>query len=262
MEKITRFEVTEALFKLAGSHDCSEINYFPGVYGLVYAMSFGGCGRTGTEINGKIRELGLLNKQGLIIAGINPVFYPFIITGIHKSIIFGGMKYTDKLIVLARMALSASGYYDEDEWLKFYNKVYLSLSGIADGSTNPEHYPVLLTLISDGINCNGKENVYKCKVLATLGDLEKYDEIRYTGTGKAPGLLYAIDKDLEYVSKKFGFDRKLEEYKGALERKISQMISYYITGKFMKESYDEYVKEKRVVPVLLLNRNINRGQII
>jgi hypothetical protein len=266
MEKGTMFKLDKAYSEFGSSTDCSKVDRFPWIYRLVYSLSFGGCGVPRGELEDELRDIESLSTSETELLGINVLTYPFILIGIHKSLIFGGMKYTERLVVLGRKALLTAGYHGVEEWLEFYNRLYLVLKGITDA----ESYTDALTLVSDGVKCEGEMGNYKCKVLATLGDLERYDEIRDVGVRRKSYLYHAIDKDLKYISKKFDFDKKLEKYKKALERydvskpSLVSSVAYYVTGSFLNKTFNDYVEEKRkevikrerVVPVpLLLNGN-------
>jgi hypothetical protein len=272
MEKGIMFKLTKAYSEFGSSTDCSKLEQFPGIYRLIYTLSFGGCGVPEDEMENKLENIGSLSTSEITLLGINTLAYPFILIGIHKSILYGGMKYTGRLIVLGRRALLTVGYSNPEEWLEFYNGLYITLRG----KTDTESYTSMFALVSDGmlfsdgIKCEEEKGSYKCKVLATLGDLERYEEIRDAPVRRKSYLYYAIDKDLEYISKKFDFDEKLEKYKKALEKydinkpSLVSSVMYYITGSFLKKTFTDYVKEKRegivkrrrVVPVpLLLNEN-------
>lgn len=266
MEKGTMFKLTEAYSEFGRSTDCSKLDRFPGVYRLIYTLSLGGCGVPEEKIEDELQKIESLSTSEIMLLGIDMLTYPFILIGIHKSILYGGMKYTGRLIVLGRRALLTAGYSNPEEWLEFYNGLYLVLNGVI----NTEYYPIALSLFSDGIRCEEEKGSYKCKVLATLGDLERYGEIRDAPVRRKSYLYYAIDKDLEYISKKFDFDEKLERYKKALEKydinkpSFVSSVMYYITGSFLKKTFDDYIKEKRkeivrrerAVPVpLLLNKD-------
>jgi len=272
MEKGTMFKLSKAYSEFGSSTDCSKIEQFPGVYRLIYTLSFGGCGVPEEKIEDELQKIESLSTSEIMLLGINTLTYPFILIGIHKSILYGRMKYTWRLIVLGRRALLTAGYSNPEEWLEFYNGLYLTLRD----KTDTESYTSMFALISDGIlfsdgiKCEEEKGSYKCKVLATLGDLERYEEIRDAPVRRKSYLYYAIDKDLEFISKKFDFDEKLERYKKALEKYdinkpgLASSVMYYVTGSFLKKTFTDYVKEKRkeivererVVPVpLLLNKD-------
>lgn len=267
MEKGAVFELDKAYSEFGSSTDCSKLDRFPGAYRLIYTLSFGGCGVPEDEIENKLRNIESLTTSEIVLLGIDMLTYPFILIGIHKSMLYGGMKYTGRLIVLGRRVLFNAGYHDIEEWLEFYDGLYRVLNGVI----NTEYYPIALMLFSDGIKCEGEMGNYKCKVLATLGDLEKYEEIRDTGVRKRSYLYHAIDKDLEYISKKFNFDERLEKYRKALKKydpdkpSLTSSVMYYITGSFINKTFNDYVKEKRketvkrkrVVPVPSLLNEIN-----
>jgi len=234
------------------SHSCKGVDKYPGIYGLVSSMSFGGCGLS--DITDRIKEIKSLSASGLYLMGVNSVTFPFIMIGIQKSIIYGGMRYTDELIKLAETVLVNNNVTDYG-WVDFYKELYQQLRDVAYGIISKEFYPEIIISISDRIKCEGKDGIYMCKVIATLGDLAKYKEVEFSGTERGISLYHAIDKDLDYVSRKFKFASKLDEYEKALNKDKTSLISYYLTGKFLKEPYNEYVDEKRVIPVLhLLNK--------
>ena len=266
------FKLTDAYSEFGRSTDCSKLDRFPGVYRLIYTLSFGGCGVPEEEIENELQKIESLSTSDVMLLGIDMLTYPFILIGIHKSIIYGKMKYTGRLIALGKRALFTAGYFNPEEWLEFYNGSYLILRGITDTKSYTDNFALISDgiLFSDGINCEEEKGSYKCKVLAVLGDLERYGEIRDAPVRRKSYLYYAIDKDLKYVSKKFDFDKKLEKYKKALEKydinkpSLVSSVMYYVTGSFLKKTFNDYVKEKRkgivkrmrVVPVpFLLNDN-------
>ncbi|MCI4409702.1 MAG: hypothetical protein JHC26_11475 [Thermofilum sp.] len=215
------FKVSDAYKNFIKSRNCYRRNLFPGVYRLVFASAFGGCGLNKDDINQEFKRIMMFDPNEMMIAGVNPITYPFILIGVHKSIIYGNMRYTDKLIAIAKKILNDFKIF-HDEWLNFYENIYNKLYDIVKNKDESSYIQVVNSL-SRSIVCNGKRNKYKCKVLAILGDLQKYNEIRNEKTSRGHKLSSAIDSDLRYISKKFGYNDKLEEYKNdpaSLEGKI------------------------------------------
>jgi len=156
-----------------------------------------------------------LDRNELLLLGINAITYPFLLIAIHKSIIYGNMEYTDKLIKIAKNTINNTEVFNED-WLNFYEKVYNELSNIVKNTKDKDSYSKVIKSLSQQVACNDTISKYKCKVLAILGDLQKYDEIRNEKESKESKLYHAIDSDLDYISRKFKYSDKLETYKNAL----------------------------------------------
>jgi len=212
-----------------------------------------------------------LHPTELIILGISTATYPILLVAIHKSIIYGNMEFTGKLIGIAKKIASDSEASDET-WLNFYEKIYNELHNVVRKSKSRKSYSQAIRALSDQIQCDSIINKYKCKILAILGDLEKYDEIRYEDVDRGLSLYHAIDSDLEYISQKFNFIDKLEAYKNALVNKdkmdfqsknVMAFLSYFVSRALFRKTWDEYledlnrkiIEKRRIIPTLLL---INR----
>jgi hypothetical protein len=156
-----------------------------------------------------------LDPNELLLLGINATTYTFLLIAIHKSIIYGNMEYTDKLINIARRVINNTEVFNED-WLNFYEKVYNELYNIVKNTKDKDSYSQVIKSLSQQVACNDTISKYKCKALAILGDLQKYDEIRNEKESKESNLYHAIDSDLNYISRKFGYNDKLKTYKNAL----------------------------------------------
>ena len=219
----------------------------------------------------ELTKIESLHPTELIILGVNTATYPFLLVAIHKSIIYGNMEFTDKLIEIAKKIASDSEASDE-VWLNFYEKIYNELYNVVRKSRSKKSYSQAVRALSDQIQCDGIINKHKCKILAILGDLEKYDEIQYEDVDEGLSLYHAIDSDLKYISKKFNFIDKLEAYKNALVNKdkmnfpsknVMTFLSYFVSGALFRKTWDEYledlnrkiVEKRRIIPTLLL---INR----
>lgn len=209
------FKLPAAYKNFINARGCTKINSYPGVYQLIFALAFGGCGLNKDTIDQDLQKIMSLDRDELLLLGINAVTYPFLLIAIHKSIIYGKMEYTDKLINIARRVINNSGVFYED-WLYFYEKVYNELSNIVKNTKDKDSYSQAIKLLSQQVACNDTISKYKCKVLALLGDLQKYDEIRDEKESKESKLYRAIDSDLNYISREFEYDDKLETYKNAL----------------------------------------------
>jgi hypothetical protein len=178
------------------------------------------------------------------------------------------MEFTDKLIGIAKKIVGYSEASDE-VWLNFYEKIYNELHNVVRKSKSRKSYSQAVRALSDQIQCDSIINKYKCKILAILGDLEKYDEIRYEKADDGLSLYHAIDSDLKYISKKFNFVDKLETYRNTLmnendanvrSKGVPLFLSYFFSGAVFRKSWDEYledrkrkiIEKKRVVPTILL----------
>jgi hypothetical protein len=214
--------ISERFFKLSAAYKnfinargCPKINSYPGVFQLISALAFGGCGLNKDTLNQDLQKIMSLDRDELLLLGINAVTYPFLLIAIHKSIIYGKMEYTDELINIARRVINNSEVFYED-WLYFYEKVYNELSNIVKNTKDKDSYSQAIKLLSQQVACNDTISKYKCKVIAILGDLQKYDEIRDEKESKESELYRTIDSDLNYISREFEYDDKLETYKNAL----------------------------------------------
>ena len=196
------------------AHDCSKLVIFSNIYKIIYASAFGGCGLVESEI--KI----MLDANDLAHSGINSIIYPFLLIAIHKSVVYGKMRYTGMLIQLAKKVITQDRLYEE--FVNFYEKIY-GLLYTSVVSNDEKEYTQAITRLSREV-CHGKSVVsyYKCKVLATLGDLEKYDRVRKYWYREDDYLFQAIDHDLEYIAKKFGFEAKLY---GKLNRILYKLVT-------------------------------------
>jgi hypothetical protein len=209
------FNLSTAYKNFISAHDCTKINSYPGVYQLIFALAFGGCGLNKDTLNQDLQKIMSLDRNELLLLGINAITYPFLLIAIHKSIIYGNMEYTDKLIKIAKNTINNTEVFNED-WLNFYEKVYNELSNIVKNTKDKDSYSQVIKSLSQQVACNDTISKYKCKVLAILGDLQKYDEIRNEKESKESKLYRAIDSDLNYISRKFKYSDKLETYKNAL----------------------------------------------
>jgi len=209
------FNLSTAYKNFISAHDCTKINSYPGVYQLIFALAFGGCGLNKDTLNQDLQKIMSLDRNELLLLGINAITYPFLLIAIHKSIIYGNMEYTDKLIKIVRRVINDTEVFNED-WLNFYEKVYNELSNIVKNTKDKDSYSQVIKSLSQQVACNDTISKYKCKVLAILGDLQKYDEIRNEKESKESKLYHAIDSDLDYISRKFKYSDKLETYKNAL----------------------------------------------
>jgi hypothetical protein len=180
-----------------------------------------------------------LSPKGFELLGFDPTTYPFLLIGIHKSIIYGKMLYTNKLISIAKRILNNSGTENEG-WLDFYEKIYTNLRGVINNTKDKELYAKTIVSLSEQVSCEeGIEGKYKCKVLAILGDLQKYDEIRYEKVSKGLNLRNAIDSDLEYISSIFDYNEKLKLFKNNSTKNKNEISSLLDL-------------EDRIIPILLL----------
>ena len=209
------FKLSTAYMNFISAHDCTKINSFPGVYQLIFALAFGGCGLNKDTLNQDLQKIMSLNSNDLFLLGINPITYPFLLIAIHKSIIYGKMEYTDQLINIAKRIINHLEVLNED-WLNFYEDIYRQLYTIVKNTKDKDSYSRAIKLLSQQVACNDTISKYKCKVLAILGDLQKYDEIRDEKESRKSYLYRAIDSDLNYISREFKYDDKLETYKNAL----------------------------------------------
>jgi len=223
------FNLSTAYKNFATARDCSKINSYPKVYQLIFALAFGGCNLDKNTLNQSLQNIMSLDPNELLLLGINATTYPFLLIAIHKSIIYGNMEYTDKLINIARKVINNTEVFNND-WINFYEKVYNEMHDIVKNRKDKDHYSQILKMLSQQVTCNDTISKYKCKVLAILGDLQKYDDIRSEKEGRTIALYYAIDSDLNYVSKKFGYDDKLKTYKKAIVSgsKVKWLIDFQI----------------------------------
>jgi hypothetical protein len=203
--------ISEPFFNLStpyenfiNAQDCPKINSYPEVYRSIVALAFGGCGLNMP-----------LDPNESLLSEINAATYPFLLIAIHKSIIYGKMEYTDKLINIAKKTINSIEGSNE-EWLNFYEKIYNMLYNIVKITKDENSYSQVIKSLSQQVACNDTISKYKCKVLAILGDLQKYDEIRNEKVNKGLSLYHAIDSDLKYISRRFKYDDKLKTYKNAL----------------------------------------------
>lgn len=208
------FKLSTAYKNFISAHDCTKINSYPGVYQLIFALAFGGCGLNKDTLNQDLQKIMSLDRNELLLLGINATTHPFLLIAIHKSIIYGNMEYTDKLIHIAKKTTDNTEVFYED-WLNFYEKVYNELANIVKNTKDKDSYSQIIKSLSEQVACNDTISKYKCKVLAILGDLQKYDEIRNEKESKESKLYRAIDSDLDYISRKFKYNDKLETYKNA-----------------------------------------------
>jgi hypothetical protein len=262
------FDIRIAYRNFISARDCSKINSYLGIYRIFFASAFGGCKLHRDIIRYELAKIESLDPTELIILGVNTATYPFLLIAIHKSIIYGNMEFTDKLIEIAKKIAGDSKASDE-AWLNFYEKIYNELHNVVRKSKSKKSYSQVVRALSDQIQCDGVVNKYKCKILAILGDLEKYDEIRYEKADDGLSLYHTIDSDLEYISKKFDFINKLKTYRNSLmnenEAKVRSkgvpiFLSYFFSGAIFRKSWDEYwedrkrkiIEKKRVVPTILL----------
>ena len=209
------FKLSTAYKNFISAHDCTKINSFPGVYQLIFALAFGGCGLNKDTLNQDLQKITSLNPNELFLLGINAITYPFLLIAIHKSIIYGKMEYTDELINIVKRVINNTEVFWEG-WLYFYEKVYNELSNIVRNRKDKDSYSQVIKSLSRQVACNDTIGKYKCKVIAILGDLLKYEEIRCEKVNKGLSFYHAIDSDLNYISREFKYDDKLETYKNAL----------------------------------------------
>jgi hypothetical protein len=180
-----------------------------------------------------------LSPNEFELLGFDPITYPFLLIGIHKSIIYGKMLYTDKLISIAKRILNNSGTENEG-WLVFYEKIYTNLRDVINNAKDKELYAKTIASLSEQVSCKeGIEGKYKCKVLAILGDLRKFDEIRYEKVNRGLNLYNAIDSDLKHISSIFDYNEKLKLFKNNLTKNKNEFGSLLDL-------------EDRVIPILLL----------
>jgi hypothetical protein len=265
------FDIATAYKNFISARDCSKINSYLGIYRIFFASAFGGCKLHRDIVRYELAKIESLHPTELIILGVNTATYPFLLVAIHKSIVYGNMEFTDKLIGIAKKIVGYSEASDE-VWLNFYEKIYNELHNVVRKSKSRKSYSQVVRALSDQIQCDGIINKYKCKILAILGDLEKYDEIRYEKADDGLSLYHAIDSDLKYISKKFNFVDKLEAYKNALVNKdkmdfqsknVMAFLSYFVSRALFRKTWDEYledlnrkiIEKRRIIPTLLL---INR----
>ncbi len=208
------FKLSTAYKNFISAHDCTKINSYPGVYQLIFALAFGGCGLNKDTLNQDLQKIMSLDRNELLLLGINATTHPFLLIAIHKSIIYGNIEYTDKLIHIAKKTIDNTEVFYED-WLNFYEKVYNELANIVKNTKDKDSYSQIIKSLSQQVACNDTISKYKCKVLAILGDLQKYDEIRNEKESKESKLYRAIDSDLDYISRKFKYNDKLETYRNA-----------------------------------------------
>jgi hypothetical protein len=204
----------ETIFKnFIKSHDCNNMNLYPRVYQFIYKLSFGGCGSDEGDLDHEYQKIMSFGPNDFALLGFDLITYPFILIGIHKSIVYGKMVYTDKLISIAKRIIDYSGV-ENDEIVDFYQKIYNSLHEIVKNVKDREVYAKTVVSLSDQVSCEGGVvSKYKCKILAILGDLQKYDEIRFEKVDRGLSLRHAIDEDLKYISNIFDYHERLKTYK-------------------------------------------------
>jgi len=285
------FNLSTAYKNFISAYGCTKINSYPGVYQLIFALAFGGCGLNKDTLNQDLQKIMSLDRNELTLSGINVITYPFLLIAIHKSIIYGNMEYTDELINIARRVINYLEVFNED-WLNFYEKIYNQLYDIVKNTKDKDSYSQVIKSLSQQVACNDTISKYKCKVLAILGDLQRYDEIRNERESRESPLYRAIDSDLEYISRKFKYNDKLETYKNALTsgskvewlteipqalvgvgafyasnyfhvevyvQGILIFLSYFISSNAFRKWWEKYlesrnkkIKEKhRIIPILL-----------
>jgi hypothetical protein len=94
-----------------------------------------------------------LDPNELLLLRINAIIYPFLLIAIHKSIIYGNMEYTDKLIKIARGVLNNTEVFYQN-WLNFYEKVYNELSNIVKNTKSKDSYSQVIKSLSQQVACN------------------------------------------------------------------------------------------------------------
>jgi len=285
------FTLSAAYKNFISARGCTKINSYPGVFQLIFALAFGGCGLNKDTINQDLQKIMSLDRDELLLLGIDAITYPFLLIAIHKSIIYGNMEYTDKLIDIAKRVKNDLEVFNKD-WLNFYEDIYRQLYTIVKITKDEDSYSKVIKSLSQQVTCNDTINKYKCKVLAILGDLLKYDEIRYEKVNKGLSLYHAIDSDLKYISRKFKYNDKLKTYKNALTsgskvewlteipqalvgvgtfyasnyfhvevyiQGILIFLSYFISGNAFKKRWAKYLETRnrkimekhRIIPTLL-----------
>jgi hypothetical protein len=202
-------------------------------------LAFGGCDSNVETLNHEYQKIMSLSPKGFELLGFGLIIYPFLLIGIHKSVIYGKMLYTDKLISIAKRILNNSGTENEG-WLVFYEKIYTNLRDVINNTKDKELYVKTIASLSEQVSCEeGIEGKYKCKVLAILGDLQKFDEIQYEKVNKGLNLRNAIDSDLKYISSIFNYHEKLKLFKNNLTKNKNEFGSLLDL-------------EDRIIPILLL----------
>ena len=211
------FDLSAAYKNFVEARDCSKLDLYPGIYQLLYVLAFGGCGIDESTLATDIEKIKKLGANELLLLGINNVTYPFLLIAVHKSIIYGKMKYTDVLIQLAKKVLVGTEVFSED-FLNFYEKIF----NILYNTTNNKDYVVRVVQLSEEVRECTKDVIseYKCKILAILGDLDKFDKIRSKKSKSRTYLYRAIDSDLNYISKRFEYKIKLRIYKNILKGNV------------------------------------------
>ena len=200
------FDLTNAYNILTESSSCDKIDTFPYIYQLIYAAAFGGCGINESSLSEELDKLTKRKPDELEILGFNSITYPLLLIATHKSIIYGKMKYTQALIQLARKVLLTSLSFNE-EFLSFYEIIFNLFHTV----NNESDYAKLLKGLSKEIrDCDNTTSVYKCKILAILGDLEAYEKVRYKNRSNNAFLYTAIDNDLRYIAKKYKYEDEIE----------------------------------------------------
>ena len=239
MEIGSLFKLTDAYRDFIKSRDCSSVNSYPSIYRFVFELAFGGCDSNVETLNHEYQKIMSLSPKGFELLGFGLIIYPFLLIGIHKSVIYGKMLYTDKLISIAKRILNNSGTENEG-WLVFYEKIYTNLRDVINNTKDKELYVKTIASLSEQVSCEeGIEGKYKCKVLAILGDLQKFDEIQYEKVNKGLNLRNAIDSDLKYISSIFNYHEKLKLFKNNLTKNKNEFGSLLDL-------------EDRIIPILLL----------
>mgnify|MGYP001770644185 CR=1 FL=1 len=143
-----------------------------------------------------------LDDTSLQAIGITEQVCPILRVAVHKSLIYGSMRYTPELLVLAKRVC---GY---DDLLKFYEEIYMKLSKYVR-NRDTKSYSSTLANISNNIGHDRPEDFYK--ILATLGDLLTFAKVRNWRVYGDISISTAIENDLFFVSSHFDFDDKLAQ---------------------------------------------------
>ena len=138
-----------------------------------------------------------LDDTALQSFGITEQLCPLLQVTVHKSLVYGSMRYTTELLALTKRVC---GY---DDLMKFYDTIYTRLNRYVMRRDMVSYSRALLD-ISHSIRESEQENFFK--ILATLGDLSMYSKTRSLKRGSDISISMAIENDLFYVSTHFNFD--------------------------------------------------------
>ena len=145
----------------------------------------------------RLETLLSLDDATLQSIGITEQLCPLLQVTVHKSLVYGSMRYTAELLVLTKRVCG------DDDLMKFYDTIYTRLNRYVMRRDTVSYSRELLD-ISHRIRESGQENFFK--ILATLGDLSMYSKTRSLKREGDISISMAIENDLFYVSTHFNFD--------------------------------------------------------